>query len=143
MPTSETNPILGKGWSFPPTFVKGNEYAVQMVQGDTDIQQSLWVLLSTSLGERIMLAPFGSQIWELVFQGVNTTLMTQLGELVRQAILDWEPRITVTNVDVQPSATLEGVITISVDYVIRETNTRSNLVYPFYLQEGTIPPQAP
>ena len=141
--TVSQDPFLGTGWSFPPTFVKGTEYSALMVSGDRDIQQSLWIILSTSLGERIMLSGFGSGIWNMVFQAINTTLMTQLQELVRQAILDWEPRVDVTNVDVQPVSTLEGVVHIDVGYVVRRTNTRSNLVYPFYIDEGTIPPQAP
>jgi phage baseplate assembly protein W len=135
--------FLGTGWSFPPEFVKNSKNSVVLVSGEADVRQSLWLILSTTLGERIMLPQFGSQIWEMVFQGIDTTLLTQLQEMVRQAILEWEPRVDVASVDVQPSATLEGVVTIAVDYVIRKTNSRSNLVYPFYISEGTIPPQAP
>ena len=136
--------LIGNGWSFPPTFVKyrGTGRLV-MSDGDRDIQQSLWVLFSTSLQERIMLPGFGCGIQDMVFHAVNTTMLTQIEEMVRQSIQNWEPRIDVVRVDAQPFATAEGVVEISVDYVIRKTNSRSNLVYPFHIGEGTIPSQVP
>jgi len=131
--------FLGTGWSFPPTFSRLSG-SVDMVRNDLDIQESLFVLLSTPLGERIMLPQYGCDIWRMVFRNMNTTLMTQLQDAVAQAILNWEPRIEVISIDVKPDATTDGLVTITVNYVIRLTNTRSNLVYPFYLGEATIPP---
>lgn len=133
--------FLGNGWSFPPTFSRGT-LSVEMVSDDTDIRQSLWVLFSTSLGERVMLPEYGTQIWQMVFRAINTTLLTQLADMVSQAILYWEPRIDVVDISVTPDANQDGRVLIMVDYIIRRTNTRSNLVYPFYLQEATIPAQA-
>ncbi len=134
--------FLGTGWSFPTTFTRLG-YDVKMVSGDADIQESLWVLLSTSLGERIMMAEYGCQISQVIFQSLNTTLMTQLQETVLQAVTNWEPRITVDEVSISPDATVAGLVLITIYYVIRTTNSRSNLVYPFYLNEATIPPQNP
>ena len=132
--------FLGTGWSFPPTFSRSND-SVGMVRGQRDIHESLWILFSTSLGERIMLPEYGSQLWRMVFQNLTSSLTTQLKDIVRTAILDWEPRIDVDEVTVQPDATVEGLVLITVTYTVRQTNTRSNLVYPFYLQEGTTPVQ--
>jgi Bacteriophage baseplate protein W len=134
--------FLGTGWSFPPTFLRGTA-SVVMVSGNADIQESLRVLLSTSLGERIMVPGYGCNLQRMVFQGITTTLQTEIAGLVRQAILDWEPRIDVLDVAVLPQATTGGRVLISIDYVILKTNTRSNLVYPFYFQEGTLVPAAP
>lgn len=134
--------FLGTGWSFPPTFSRSG-YDLMMVSGDADIQESLWGLLCTSLGERIMLPDYGCQIWRMILQTLNTTVMTQLQEMVMQAIIDWEPRITVEEVSVSPDATVAGLVLITVYYTIRKTNARSNLVYPFYINEATIPPQTP
>jgi phage baseplate assembly protein W len=134
--------FLGTGWSFPPTFSRAT-LSVDMVSDDIDIRQSLWVLFSTSLGERIMLPGYGTQIWRMVFRAINTTLITQLADMVSQAILYWEPRIDVIDIGVTSDASQDGRVLIAVDYMIRRTNTRSNLVYPFYLQEATIPAQAP
>lgn len=139
---SAVTSFLGTGWSFPPTFSR-IDYSVVMVSDAQDIRESLWVLFSTLLGERIMVPEYGSQIWEMVFQAINTTLMSRLREMVRQAIRNWEPRITVDEISVQPDASVAGLVRITVFYTIRKTNTRDNLVYPFYIQEGTIPVQAP
>lgn len=114
-----------------------------MVSDEQDIRESLWILFSTSLGERIMLPQYGSQLWKMVFQNITTTLMTQLDDIVRQAVLYWEPRIDVDDVDVQPDPTVPGLVLITLYYTIRQTNARNNLVFPFYIQEGTIPVGGP
>jgi phage baseplate assembly protein W len=79
----------------------------------------------------------------MVFQNVTTTLMTQLADMVRRAILYWEARINVEDITVKPDATVAGLVLITVDYTIRKTNARNNLVFPFYIQEGTIPLKVP
>jgi len=132
--------FLGTGWSFPPTFSRLT-YSIDLVSDERDIHESLHILFSTSLGERIMVPNYGSQISELVFRDINTTLATQLEDYVRQAILYWEPRINVDEIIVQPDAVLDGVVLITVYYTIRKTNARNNFVYPFYIHEQTISPE--
>lgn len=134
--------FLGTGWSFPPTFSQVN-YSIEMVSDELDINESLSILFSTRIGERVMVPKYGSDIWSMVFRAMNTTLSTQLKNMVSQAILNWEPRIDVDLVQVEQSAQVDGLILIGVDYTIRRTNTRSNFVYPFYLTEATIPAQTP
>jgi uncharacterized protein len=131
--------FLGTGWSFPPTFLRKTA-SVVMSNDDRDIQESLRILFSTARGERILLPSYGCDLWGMVFQNMTTTLQTEIAERVRQAILNWEPRIEVLAVEVVPDASVDGRILVQVDYVIRLTNTRSNLVYPFYIQEGTLVP---
>lgn len=131
--------FLGTGWSFPPTFTRVDN-SVVMVSDNRDIRESLWILFTTSLGERIMLPTYGNQLWEMVFRGITTTLITQIQNMVSQAILYWEPRITVDAIKVDADDSVDGLLLITVDYTIRKTNVRSNLVYPFYTQgEQTIP----
>jgi len=134
--------ILGTGWSFPPTFSRA-DVSVVMVSGVDNVRQSLWVLFSTALGERVMLPDYGSQIWQMAFRSINTTLLTQLADMVSQAILYWEPRIDVVDISVTSDASDAGRVLIMVDYVVRRTNSRNNMVYPFYLREMTIPVQEP
>lgn len=134
--------FLGTGWSFPPTFSQ-IDYSVQMVSDDLDIQESLCILFSTRLGERIMVPEYGSGLAQTVFHTLTTTLMTQMKNMVCQAILNWEARIDVDEVQVQSDASVQGKVLIGVEYTIRRTNTRSNLVYPFYLTEATIPAKTP
>jgi phage baseplate assembly protein W len=134
--------FLGTGWSFPPTFSQIS-YSVEMVSDELDIHQSLWILFSTRIGERVMAPLYGSDIWSMVFRAMNTTLSTQLKNMVSQAIVNWEARIDVDDIQVQRDAYVDGLLLISVDYTIRRTNARSNLVYPFYLTEVTIPARTP
>jgi len=130
--------FLGRGWSFPPTFDKAMR-SVAMAAGDVDIRESLWIILSTSLGERIMLATFGCDLISKVFTTLTTTTANEIATLVTRAITEWEPRVTVEKVSVTDS-TLEGWIDIGIDYYVRQTNARSNLVYPFCRLEATLSP---
>jgi len=139
---SINNDFLGTGWSFPPTFSRLS-YSVEMVSDEKDIHESLWVLFSTQLGERVMVPQYGSTLTQMVFRTLNTTLTTQLKNAVWQAILNWEPRITVDAIDVDVDSTSYGIALVGVAYTIRRTNTRSNMVYPFYYAEATIPSNAP
>jgi Bacteriophage baseplate protein W len=128
--------FLGTGWTFPPTFDRRSG-SVVMSSDLANIRQCLRVLLSTNLGERIMLATYGTGLRLKVFAALTETLANDLRSLVEKAILDWEPRIDVLRVDVQEVAPLQGELAISVDFVVRKTNARSNMVFPFYLREGS------
>jgi len=134
----ERTGFLGVGWSFPPAFSL-ERAAVEMVRDELDIKESIWILLSTSLGERIMLPTYGSNLAVYVFRALTTTLLTEIEDVVATAILNWEPRVDVESVDAVADASVEGKIDIEIVYVIRQTNARSNLVYPYYLQEGSLP----
>lgn len=131
--------FLGTGWTFPPTFDRRSA-SVVMSSDLANIKQCLWVLFSTSLGERIMLATYGTGLRLKVFASLTETLANELRSLVEKAILDWEPRIDVLRVDVGETP-LQGELNISVEFVVRKTNARSNIVYPFYLSgEATLAP---
>ena len=131
------NSFLGTGWSFPPTFSR-RTMSVDMVAGDQDIRESLWVLFSTNIGERLMLPQYGTVLWQKVFASLTTTLINQIKTIVVQEITMWEPRITVLAVEVLTDDVIDGVVNIGLDYVVRQTNTRANLVYPFYHGEATL-----
>lgn len=129
--------FLGTGWSFPPTFNKQTN-SVETVSEGEDIKQSLHILFGTIKGERVMNTEYGNTLNEMVYENINTTLIHFIIYRIEQDILFFEPRIIVSNIDVDTSNQLEGVIYISVFYTIIETNTRSNIVYPFYISEGTL-----
>jgi hypothetical protein len=114
-----------------------------MVSGEADVKEALWVLFSTAPGERIMLPTFGCDLWRLVFGTLTTAFKTEVEDAVRQAILYWEPRVDVESIEVTEDSTQPGLLNILVSYIIRRTNARANLVYPFYLQEGTLVPAPP
>lgn len=142
MHSNDNSAFLGSGWSFPPTFL-GNNAAITLVSQEEDIKQSLHILFSTSPGERVMHPQFGCNLKKLVFENISQGTITKIKDSVRRAILFFEPRIELlkveVNVDSDPNNALSvynGYIEINVHYRIRQTNTRSNLVYPFYFYEA-------
>jgi phage baseplate assembly protein W len=128
--------FLGTGWSFPPTFdfAKGT---VIMVSDQEDIEQSLHILMSTTLGERIQRSDYGCALDAMLFENITVTLLTKIKLLIEKAILMHEPRIQLDEVFFTSPSSEEGFINIELQYTIRTTNSRFNYVYPFYLKEGT------
>lgn len=128
--------FLGTGWGFPPTFQKGGA-GIVTVKEDEDIRQSLHIILSTEPGERVLRPDFGCNMQAMVFEPVNTSLLTYMRDKIEKAILYHEPRIDLKHVEINTADVLQGVVLIEVDYVIRTTNSRQNYVYPYYINEGT------
>lgn len=128
--------FLGTGWSFPPTFT-GDTNGLRMVSGDEDIHDSLIILFGTALGERFLRPFYGLDMHGLLFEPMTTTMKTELEDRLRTAILIYEPRIDLLTLQLDASAQLEGKVTLVIDYAVRATNSRFNLVYPFYLSGGS------
>lgn len=129
-------PFLGTGWSFPPKFNKDSS-KVSLSSGVKDIHESLKILLNTKIGERIMAPKYGCNLEELLFEPLNLTVKTYIKELVKTAILYYEPRIEIIKISIDKSNELEGEIFLELDYRVRITNTRGNMVFPFYKEEGS------
>ncbi len=108
-----------------------------MVSEDKDIRESLRIIFSTAPGERLMHPTFGCSLKKMVFEHINETIRTQIKDLIERAVLFFEPRITLLRVEVDETEINQGRLLIQLEYLIRTTNSRSNMVYPFYFQEGT------
>lgn len=133
------NSFLGTGWAFPVEF-DPEAGAVELVSDYTDIEQSLHILLSTSLGERVLQPEYGCNLTDYLFEGLNSTLIGIIKHKVQTAILYYEPRIAVDNVEVTADDSfdlIEGKFTITVSYTVPETNSRFNYVYDYYLNEAS------
>ena len=130
--------FLGTGWSFPPTFTEGGK-DVATVSDAEDIHQSLQILFATSLGERVMQDDYGCDLCRFLFEEIDRSLITSLTGLVSDAILFNEPRIALNNLEISDGQAEAGLLLIHIEYTIRTTNSRYNMVYPFYLSEA-IPP---
>jgi hypothetical protein len=128
--------FLGIGWGFPPTFDKKTK-SVEMVSEDKDIKESLFILLSTRPGERVMLPEYGCDTNALIFDNINTTNLTFLQRMIERAVKYYEPRIDVDSIDISTDDMLDGKLMINIQYTIKTSNTRSNMVYPYYILEGT------
>lgn len=131
----ENNSYLGKAWNYPPRLDSEDEKTVMVVK-EENIRQSLWTLLSTSPGERVHRFDYGCPIKKYLFEKIDTTLQTLIKEEIEKSIILFEPRITLNGVIIEIDQHA-GVMTINLDYTVRQTNRRSNMVYPFYLNEGT------
>lgn len=130
--------FLGTGWAFPPLFT--NTAVVNqlgMVSDEVDIKQSLYILLHTIPGERLMVPDYGCNLRLLVFENIDTAFNNEVSNIVFKAILKYEPRITFNYTEIDTSGVLDGIVMITIDYTIISTNTRNNIVFPFYLDEGT------
>lgn len=130
--------FLGTGWSFPPSFDKETG-TVELVSDQEDIRQSLNILLSTSLGERVMQPKYGCNLNDHLFDSLNSSVIGYIRDLVEHAILFYEPRILADKIEVTAQDSfdlLEGRFTISVEYTIPETNSRFNYVYDYYKNEA-------
>jgi len=128
--------FIGTGWSFPPTFQKDDK-AVEMTTEMEDINNSLAILLSTSLGERIMQPEYGCELSVLLFESLDATMIAYIQDLISDAILKYEPRIDAEVVAILTNELSEGKLLVSITYRIRATNSRFNYVYPYYIKEGT------
>jgi hypothetical protein len=130
------NPIIGRGWSFPP--ILDERGTVALTGDDEEIEQSIFLILSTALGQRVMRPEFGCRIHELVFAPNNATTAGLATRYVREALGQWEPRIDLKKVDVAPDPNDHARLIISIEYRILASHNNRSLVYPFYLipEEG-------
>jgi phage baseplate assembly protein W len=127
--------FLGRGWAFPAGFSAGGA-DIEMANGQEDIEQSLRILLGTRPGERVMQDAFGCDLASLVFDELDQRLINTVERLVAGALLQHEPRVKLDRVDVARSAGDANVLIITVYYTVRATNSRFNIVFPFYLTEA-------
>jgi phage baseplate assembly protein W len=128
--------FLGTGWSFPPEFTRETG-EVRMVSDEADIEESLRILLGTTLGERFLSPKYGLDMHEMLFEPMNTTMKTFLKDRVRTSILVYEPRINLLSLEIDASGQYEGKISILLDYEVRATNSRYNLVYQFFTTDSS------
>jgi phage baseplate assembly protein W len=130
--------FLGRGWRFP--IVPDAGGGLGYVDGDENVGQSLYLLLSTGWGERAMRPRFGTDARELVFAPGSAANLTALERSIRDAVRDYEPRVRLTGVTVTPDPDEPERVGVEVAYTVRRTNTRASVVFPFYLtRPGGLP----
>jgi phage baseplate assembly protein W len=132
--TLQGKAFLGVGWAFPPSASPAGD--ISSAAYEADIQQSIRIVLGTAPGERVMRPDFGAGLKALVFEPMNTTTVALAQHAVHQALVQWEPRIDQITVKVTPQAST-GSLSIDIRYRVRLTNVFYNLVYPFFLSEGS------
>lgn len=136
MADAKQTSFLGRGWSFPPSF-DVDAQSVQMTENEADIERSLHILLTTAVGERVMLPKYGCDMADYLFASMNTTTKSLVKDRIKTAILYYEPRIDAKLIELDDSDQNEGRLVVHIEYVIRATNSRFNFVFPFYAQEAS------
>jgi phage baseplate assembly protein W len=126
--------FLGVGWSFPLAATDGD---TSMAAYEEDIRQALLIILLTNHGERMMRPEFGAGLRDFLFEPINQTTLATMARQTREALVDWEPRVDVMDVTVAPDPSRMGSVLIEIGYRVRASNAVRNLVYPFYLGEGS------
>ena len=125
---------LGVGWKFPLQVTARGTIA--SARQEQRVEESLFLILSTAKGERVMRPEFGCDIHDLVFSLNDATTRSQVVDHVRRALVANEPRIDVLQISADTAADSSNLLLIRIDYRIRANNTIGNLVYPFYITEG-------
>ena len=124
--------FLGVGWTSPVKLDENGQ--IKVAKYEEAVRQSIFMILGTAKGERVMRPDFGCGIHEKVFAPNNLGTVGQIISDVRDALIEWEPRIDVLDVDTIPDPQKPNMILVQVNYQVRTTNNIFNLVYPFYLQ---------
>ncbi len=132
--TDRTRAFLGIGWKFLLQVTAGGSIALSSYE--QRVQESIYLILSTAKGERVMLPDFGCGIHDLVFAPNNPQTLSAVVQEVRQALVTYERRIDVLEVATETAPGQPNLLLIRVDYRIRANNALGNLVYPFYIKEG-------
>lgn len=130
-----TKDFLGKGWRFPVATDTAGRFAMSAYE--EDVRESIHLILMTAKGERVMRPDFGSGLYDFVFASMSVTVMGSIQATVKDALVQWEPRAQVLSVNVEADQGEVGKLNIDVEYRVRATNNRFNLVFPFYLRERT------
>ncbi len=124
--------FLGRGWSFPIGVASDGRIAEQLEEDK--VRQSIEMILRTAPGERMMRPDFGCGIHDLVFETATDQMIGRVQSEVTDAITKWEPRVDLLSVQAQPDVDDRTRLLIEIEYRIRSTNSRFNLVFPFYVQ---------
>jgi uncharacterized protein len=147
--------FIGKGWRFP---IKVNARGcLEWSDGPNRIRDAIWIIIKTSLNERLMRPKFGAGVDDFVFESNSEINRVQLSAAIKSALLEWEPRIELDDVRVTSgwqaadsrtealdseqaikdrATALDSQVVVSIEYRLRTTNEMFNVVLPFYLEEG-------
>jgi phage baseplate assembly protein W len=126
--------FLGTGWAFPVT--TDPRGSVRTSEAADDVRESIRIILGTAKGERVMRPEFGCEIHDHVFSAATPSTLNLIESSVREALVQWEPRIDVEAVDARTDDDAPNRVLVEIEYRVRTTNSLSNMVYPFYITEG-------
>jgi phage baseplate assembly protein W len=127
---AKSDDFIGSGWGFPlRTDATGG---IALVSRERELEEAMRLILATAPGERPMRPEFGCGVHDYVFAGANASSAHAIAAEVRKALLRWEPRVIVQDVEVVPDEDDAALLYINVHYRPKATNDPRNLVFPFY-----------
>ena len=129
--------FLGVGWQFPVT-LDTDKQGFALAEYEESVRQSILIILNTAKGERVMRPDFGCDLHDLVFAPNNATTRGLAESYVEEALIVWEPRIKVLEIKVRTVGGQGEILDINIEYMVRTTDNRFNLVFPFYLDRGAV-----
>lgn len=130
----QTKDFLGSGWKFPPRL--DSRGRIELVHQEQDVEEAIKMILMTRKGERPMRPEFGCRIHELVFDPNDAATSGLARRYVQEALMRWEPRISVLNITANPDKRNPERLLIGIEYQLIATQDRRNLVFPFYVIPG-------
>ncbi len=98
---SDPGKLFGRSISFPPRIVEGR---MVWSAGETNVRESIQVILLTELGERLRLPSFGGGLQEFLFEPNTVTTHQLIADRITQAVTQWEPRVVIESVNVEADA---------------------------------------
>ena len=122
--------FVGSGWAFP--LAVGASGAFALADGTGKVEQAMRLILLTYPGERPMRPEFGCRLRDFVFRPATEENAAELSAEVHSALRRWEPRVDLDRVTVYPAQGQESLLYIDIEYTVKATNDRRNLVFPFY-----------
>ncbi|MDJ0703919.1 MAG: GPW/gp25 family protein [Leptolyngbyaceae cyanobacterium MO_188.B28] len=127
---SDLERYIGQGITFPTQI--NTQGGLQLSSSFTNIEESIYLILRTNIGERVYRPDFGSRLAELVFAPLNPQTLLLIRLYVEEALNLWEPRITLDEILTDPDP-VQGRVDITITYFPKDSPNRRSLVYPFYL----------
>ena len=124
--------FLGSGWTFP-LALDEEKGTLKQASEEEAVRRSIELILGTPRGARVMRPDFGSELSSFLFRPITATNRIRIANTAKEALVRWEPRIKVLDIQVEVDMKNPVMLVINIDYQIRTTSTRSNLVYPFYV----------
>ena len=129
---NESDKIIGRGWAFPPQF-KAETNETVMAEGVDDINQSLFILFTTEIGERVMQPNYGSAMKSMIFESINEHFNSYMRLVLTRSIALYEARIKPISIDFFEDEALDGRYLMHLDYFVLATKQKNSFVFPFYL----------
>lgn len=130
---AQSNPFIGAGFAFP--LQVNAQGSLQLSSGCPNLEESIWIILRTQLGERVYRPTFGSRLADLVFEPLSIQTLLNIRLCVEEALQMWEPRLILKEVRTDPDP-VRGKVNIEIIYQPTDRHTIRSMVYPFYLSSA-------